>query len=247
MKINLCKKLKRGADRYKLGEFFRNFIAVILGIVITFMGNDIISGHNTQKEIKESLELVKSELLLNKEQVKYLGEKVAAEQRGALYMLAYKDKLNEISPDSLSEYFPLLFQWSTYKFMDDAMEMLKTSALIPKIKDKKLAVQIIKVYNEIESCKFFYEMYVKHKERVLDQYNAGPAVKKYVNDMIRKGRWDDKSGQYLSEMFRFTVTQPEGLELLRTIPNIQKPDKYFFCSEMIDETIEAIDQAYHFN
>ena len=51
MKIKLKEKIKRISVEYKFGDFFRNFIAVILGIVITFAGSDYISERNTQKEV----------------------------------------------------------------------------------------------------------------------------------------------------------------------------------------------------
>ena len=35
MKTNLIEKVKRMSTEYRFGDFFRNFIAVVLGIVIT--------------------------------------------------------------------------------------------------------------------------------------------------------------------------------------------------------------------
>lgn len=74
MKIKLKEKIKRISVEYKFGDFFRNFIAVILGIVITFAGSDYISERNTQKEVEKSLMLVKSELMLNRKEMKSMGE-----------------------------------------------------------------------------------------------------------------------------------------------------------------------------
>lgn len=65
MKTKLIEKIKQISTEYKFGDFIRNLIAVIFGIIITFAGSDCIGEHNTQKEVKESLQLVKSELLLN--------------------------------------------------------------------------------------------------------------------------------------------------------------------------------------
>lgn len=67
MKINFYKKIQDIGTEYKLGDFFRNLIAVILGIVITFVGSDMITEYNTKKEVEKALLLVKSELLINRE------------------------------------------------------------------------------------------------------------------------------------------------------------------------------------
>ena len=87
MKINLYKKIQDIGTEYKLGDFFRNLIAVILGIVITFVGSDMITEYNTKKEVEKALLLVKSELLINREQIIEMGKQVALEQRAARYLL----------------------------------------------------------------------------------------------------------------------------------------------------------------
>ena len=87
MKINLYKKIQDIGTEYKLGDFFRNLIAVILGIVITFVGSDMITEYNTKKEVEKALLLVKSELLINREQIIEMVKQVALEQRAARYLL----------------------------------------------------------------------------------------------------------------------------------------------------------------
>ena len=162
MKIKLKEKIKRISVEYKFGDFFRNFIAVILGIVITFAGSDYISERNTQKEVEKSLMLVKSELMLNRKEMKSMGETVSFEQNAARYLFQYKNRINEISPDSARMYTPTLFQWNKFEFISDAMEMLKSSALIQKIKNKELSLQIIKVYGTIKSAENIFDIYMNY-------------------------------------------------------------------------------------
>ena len=93
MKTKLIEKAKQISTEYKFGDFFRNFLAVILGIIITFAGSDWITEHNAQKEVKESILLVKSELQTNREDIAYIKELVELEQKGALYLLEYKGRI----------------------------------------------------------------------------------------------------------------------------------------------------------
>ena len=104
MKTKLIEKAKQISTEYKFGDFFRNFLAVILGIIITFAGSDWITEHNAQKEVKESILLVKSELQTNREDIAYIKELVELEQKGALYLLEYKGRIQEADPDSLQKY-----------------------------------------------------------------------------------------------------------------------------------------------
>lgn len=50
MSSELAKKVKHIITEYKFGDFFRNLIAVALGIIITFVGSDLITERKTQKK-----------------------------------------------------------------------------------------------------------------------------------------------------------------------------------------------------
>ena len=49
MNTKLIEKIKRSAIKGRLGDFICNFIAVVLGIAITFVGSDMIQEHNKKK------------------------------------------------------------------------------------------------------------------------------------------------------------------------------------------------------
>lgn len=125
MKTNLIEKVKRMSTEYRFGDFFRNFIAVVLGIVITFAGSDLIEERKIRNEVKDALSLVKDEILLNRETIEELMEQELFEQRGACYLLQYKDSIDKASPDQLrnmairhsshSILFILMMQWRCSK------------------------------------------------------------------------------------------------------------------------------------
>lgn len=246
MKIKLKEKIKRISVEYKFGDFFRNFIAVILGIVITFAGSDYISERNTQKEVEKSLMLVKSELMLNRKEMKSMGETVSFEQNAARYLFQYKNRINEISPDSARMYTPTLFQWNKFEFISDAMEMLKSSALIQKIKNKELSLQIIKVYGTIKSAENIFDIYMNYKTQSQDKFNANPKVRAFIYQLTRKReKTDDRfEDNYMMEELKLLYSQPEGLQLIHSLPNIHNPRVYFHCVEEIDKTIAAIKKEY---
>lgn len=72
------------STEYRFGDFFRNFIAVVLGIVITFVGSDLIEERKIRNEVKDALSLVKDEILLNRETIEELMEQELFEQRGGV-------------------------------------------------------------------------------------------------------------------------------------------------------------------
>lgn len=246
MKTKLKEKIKRISAEYKFGDFFRNFIAVILGIVITFAGSDYISERNTQKEVEKSLMLVKSELMLNREEMKSMGETVSFEQNAARYLFQYKNRISEISSDSVRIYTPSLFQWSKFGFISDAMEMLKSSTLIQKIKNKELSLQIIKIYGTIKSAENTFDIYMNYKTQSQDKFNANPKVKAFIYQLTRRREKADNrfEDNYMMEELKLLYSQPEGLQLMYSLPNTHNPRVYFHCVEEIDKTIAAIEKEY---
>ena len=129
MKTNLIEKVKRMSTEYRFGDFFRNFIAVVLGIVITFAGSDLIEERKIRNEVKDALSLVKDEILLNRETIEELMEQELFEQRGACYLLQYKDSIDKASPDSIEKYGYSPFQSFNPIYIDDAIQGLLTVAL----------------------------------------------------------------------------------------------------------------------
>lgn len=151
MKKKLKELITSPTTTRRLGDFICNFTAVVLGIIITFIGSDMIQEHNKKKEVTQALQLVKSELLINKEIIEDMKELEIFNKQGARYLLQYKDRINETSSDSLNYYNYFLFQSRDFLPLTDAMEMLSASSLMQNIESKELVVQIIQAYAVIKS------------------------------------------------------------------------------------------------
>ena len=236
--MKTTEKIKRISTEYKFGDFFRNFIAVVLGIIITFAGSDWITERNTQKEIKKSLQLVKSELLLNREEMEALRDRIVLEQYAANYLFEHKDNPAEMPQDSIRKYFPLPFQWSKFTFTNDAMEMLKASALIQKIQNKELALQIMKVYGAIKAAEISFDKYSNVKDQVQNEFNDNPKVKALSYSLTKQREKARDMESEFEQQLHLLYTQPEGLQLLQAIPNIQSPRIYhclLYTSDAADE------------
>ena len=235
------------STEYRFGDFFRNFIAVVLGIVITFAGSDLIEERKIRNEVKDALSLVKDEILLNRETIEELMEQELFEQRGACYLLQYKDSIDKASPDSIEKYGYSPFQSFNPIYIDveevpeftleDKYEMLKSSSLISAIENKKLATRIIQTYNTIKtaygSFGAFMDIKLKCIEKLTDKAEVREALAK--NKLRTKMQeWD----------FYFTI--PEGVQAVQQISYIHSyPRKmYGRYMEQIDETLAAIDEVY---
>lgn len=235
MKTKLTGKVKRMIAEYKLGDFFRNFIAVILGIIITFIGNDLIQDSHKEREVKQALQLVKSELLLNKEIIEEMRETEILNKKGALYLLRFHEKMDEAQADSLAYYGYLPFQSRNFLSVTNALEMLKGS-LIQNIKSKELVVQIIQAYAVIKNSHLFYEGYSKAKNELIKGFSTRQDYLEFINKPAS-----------LKDMWNFILHITEGLAAIRQLSQVHDDPHltYGHHLEMIDDAIAAIDKEYN--
>lgn len=236
----IMKRIKEISAEYKFGDFFRNFIAVLLGILITFVGNDWIEARSTRNEIKKTLQLIESELLLNRDGIRNMGETVALNQRAANYIFENKNKVKSIPCDSVRKYLSPLFQWDVYTLTDDAMEMFKASGLIQKVQDKELVLNIIKAYGTVKVAETYYGVYADHKNQALEKFQENADVKAATYRQIRRQEKTSDFGGFMDEHLRLLAGEPEGLEFLITIANTQSSQNYMYYIGEIDRTIEII-------
>lgn len=221
----------RISAEYKFGDFFRNFIAVALGIIITFAGSDWIEERKIQKEIKDALQLVKVEMQTNRETLQSLIERITLEQQGAKYLLKNKDNMQKIPKDSLNKYAALPFQWANFIFSNNAMEMLKASGLIQKIENKELSLQILTIYTEIKEVENAYSKYSEIKKELQNNLDNIPDIKQWsIQATNSRDNWE------------FFFKYPEGIQLVQQIPEIQSTELYKNRLEHINEVISFIEK-----
>ncbi|MBR2211789.1 MAG: hypothetical protein IJ896_10120, partial [Fibrobacter sp.] len=81
--------------------FFSNLLAVILGIVITFAVQGMINRAQDRREVRSALELVRSELATNLEDIGALDDYFADTQTSARYLAAHERDLAQCPEDSV--------------------------------------------------------------------------------------------------------------------------------------------------
>lgn len=145
-------------DQNDVKGFTLNFLAVVLGIVITFSGEGLISSHNEKKEVNSSLELVKNELTDNIGYIHIADSLLTLYSQSATFMLAYMDRFEEAPEDSLDMYCQVPLTMMDISASEEALELLKTSSLFTKIKDQKLSLDIIHTYGKIDDRMKLYKM-----------------------------------------------------------------------------------------
>lgn len=186
---------------WKIGDYFLQLSVVILGIIVTFAGSNAISRHAQSKEIATTLQLVRSELKMNLQNVKEAHEYMLREKAASSYLLAYQSKPQQISEDSLAQYINLPFRANSFSYTSDALEMLKMSSLAQQIRDKEMVLQIVAAYNELKQVQELIEWYNGMKSKYIDRLENS---KNFVQDSRElKKEIGENLPDYLSDKRNF--------------------------------------------
>ena len=92
--------------------------------------------------------------------------------------MEYKGRIQEADPDSLQKYDRLPFQSISFNAMYDALEMLKASGLIPKIKNKELTVQILTALRYSQEQPKRFRFIRQHKTALPGRVDESPRCQK---------------------------------------------------------------------
>ncbi len=130
-----------------VASFLSNILAVILGIFITFTIQGMIDRSRDRKNARSSLELVRSELVRNIDDVSLVKEYLNMEKESAAYLIANKDSLDKCPDDSISYHSGIIFADVSMSLSMDALELLKMSSVFQKLGKNDLSMKIIRAYD----------------------------------------------------------------------------------------------------
>ena len=130
-----------------VASFLSNILAVILGIFITFTIQGMIDRSRDRKNARSSLELVRSELVRNIEDVSIIKEYLDMEKESAAYLIANKDSLDKCPDDSISYHSGIVLADVSMSLSMDVLELLKMSSVFQKLGKNDLSMKIIRAYD----------------------------------------------------------------------------------------------------
>jgi len=181
---------RNASPHLKWREYVIQLSVVIIGIMVTFIGSDLISRWSRQRQVKTIMQLVVEELKENRKSLDYVCEKLEEDQRGMLLIREYDFNLDTIPVDSLDAYRYLLGGMRSLKVQSDALEVLKTAGVIPSLGDKTLLMEILKCYSEQNEFRAQVESYNKMKMNGVNHMQANPQQLRIAEDDPR-GMWKE--------------------------------------------------------
>ena len=204
-----------------------NFLAIFLGIIITFAVQARIDRSLDKKEIRSALELVRNELTANMEDIGTMSEFIREERRSAEYLLTHKDNLAKCPADSVNYHGGVLFADAAISVSSDALEMLKSSSMFQKIGDSRLSMKIVRAYDSCNSA----ASNLNNLEATCNDFFTRSINEQNVSRIAPDGHISVK------ELLRTAY----GLYAIRQTASLALPDNYVDLSD-VEDAVSAIDQ-----
>ena len=163
-----------------VSSFLSNVLSVILGIVITFTVQGIINRTNEKREVRSALDLVRSELATNAEDIAVMSDYLLQERASAQYFLSHLEDLDACPPDSVAYHSGIIFADASITLSDDALELLKMSSLFQRIGDVGLGMKIIRAYDSCASIAAVLNRHVEARNEHFDESVTAQTVLQYA-------------------------------------------------------------------
>lgn len=146
-------------------DFLNRLLPVVAGIAITISVQGVIDRAHARKEVRSALQLVRTELISNRQDIAELREVLGEVQKSAQYLvdhpeiLKHVDRLDSTALKTLTDHQGMVRAEVSVTLPHDALELLKTSSIFQKIGDNSLSMKIIRAY---DCCQVMVESINRH-------------------------------------------------------------------------------------
>ena len=211
--------------------YLMNFVAVCLGIIITFAGQGLINKIAEREEVKSSLILVRNELQDNLSYVELADSVLVKYSKAAQFLIRYEGRYSDAPKDSMAVYCNVPLTVFEITHSEEALELLKNSNLFTKIKDLDLSLEIIHTYGAIADEMTLVKFYNEHKNNYLDD-----AMTCKVKDVLAR---DNITAE---QLWTAITDSREGRQFLRELSRLQMLHNSSDVKATIATTIASIDK-----
>lgn len=217
----------------KPGKYFRELSIVIVGVFITLAGTDLINDTSQKKQIKESMLMIKMELEENLKSISNAETQYLNEINFFQLLIKNQDSLQSIQASILEDNVNTPFRSNDLEYSEDALEVLKSSALIQQMPDKQLILKLLQAYKGCrkinEDNKSYYKYKVEHVTRYMSRQTAYKLGKNYKD---------------IYEIWDACLQDPDIKQLIMYMPNTFDENPFTAPQQVIKEMIQLIDQNY---
>lgn len=227
------KKIKTTIRGWRPGDYVRQISVVVIGILITFAGSNLITNCSEKRDVQDIMLLIRDEMENNRDRFKGAIAEFNIDERISTLLVEHDMKLQTIPEDSLRQFGFVLGHYRIFSYQKNAMDMLKSSMLMQKISDKEFLLSLIGAYETLENFKFLITDYYDLKDQVISPFHMSLTDEQY-NSLLKGGY----------EMWEIYLSNNQVRNFMR-MPMDFFHSKYKKGVEReLDKIIQAIEEKY---
>ena len=231
--LKMKNALKKRLGKWKVGDYVRQFSIVTGGVLLTLWLTAKIADSSKQKEVRQAMQLVTLELRENLRFIRDYEWLYNQEKRAAQRLREHDFSLAGFPADTVETYWRHITNGmgKPYRFMTDALEMLKTTGIASHIADKQIVIDLLRSYNDIGEFDNSMELYYTQRSKTLVPHQMGE------NHLS-----GDNIG--LHEEFAGILSEKTVQGWLRAIPRAYDADYFARCAEKVEKMIAELEKRY---
>ena len=149
-----------------LRDFVNKLLPVVTGIAITFTLQGIVNRSHERKSVRSAMELVRTELNSNLQDINHLNDFLRQEVVSAKYLSDHQHDLASCPAEIVKYHKGQVNAYVSLALSRNALELLKMSSLFPKVGDNDLSMEIIRAY---DACELLQTDINRHYSRTGDR------------------------------------------------------------------------------
>ena len=233
MKETTWTKVKTTVKSWRVGDYIRQFSIVVAGIIVTFLGSDLITEHTRQKEVRATMLLVAEELKYNRGELHRIKNLLDIDIHMSRLLVNQAMDISEIPGDTLWKYGKLFNNMDDFIYRTDALEVLKGSSLMQYISDKRVLQDVLQTYFELGRKKKDIGDYYATKTNVLMSFALSACRKDILND----------NRTFRGEI-SFLLKHDNFVNFVIMVPGFLNWYEFDELDEMLDKQIQVLKTKY---
>lgn len=226
-------KVKTTVKGWRLGDYIRQTSIVVIGVVITFAGSELVTQNSERKDIRATMSLIRDELKSNRENYESIVSEFREDEHLSCLLVEHDLKHRTIPEDSLIQFRFLMGHIRNFYYSQNALDILKSSMLMQKISDKELLLQLTGIYEVLDGFKATMNGYYDMKDEITLPFHL--ALTDEQTDQLNSGGY---------EAWDIYLSDKSVRNFVRIAKNYFTPDYVERVGKRIDEAIQMLEERY---
>lgn len=228
------KRVKTIVKGWRLGDYVRQISVVVIGVLITFMGSDLVTRNSEKKDIRATMSLIRDELKSNRKKYENIVSEFSEDEQLSTLLAEHDLKFRTIPEDSLKQFRFVLGHIRSFTYARNALDILKSSMLMQKISDKELLLQLTEIYEILDGFKVTMNGYYDMKDEITIPFHL--ALTDEQTHCLYEGGY---------EAWDIYLSDRQIRNFVRIAQRYFTPDYIERVGKSIDKAIQVIEEKYY--